>query len=62
MPLIRAGATGQMLLGVGSLSPFSIPGIITDVREHMVIDGKAEWEFTVKLSALAGTGIYTRAS
>lgn len=58
--LIRAGQGGVLKFHHYALggNPFTVPAIITKVNYKSVVEGKAEYDFDVKLNVLEGD--YTR--
>ncbi len=62
IPFLVSGATGMLLAGFGTFSPFSVPCLITDVTSAGAVNGVMNWTVNCGLNILAGTRVYTRAS
>lgn len=57
---IIAGTNGALLHTLGTNLKYTIPCMITRVNSAVPVNGGVNYEFTVQLNDLAGTGTYAR--
>lgn len=55
---IRAGFNGLFGIPLGSPTPFVVPAMIVKVNYQSLVEGKVEFNFDIKLNALAGNYTY----